>query len=101
MLARQLAYLAGAASCGVVLGATVPIAINSRADEAASRMASCALALLMAHHDRQVRAWTQGFPQGENIRLPPLPAPRNPRSFHVSASLQAEDSSGSRDLCPR
>ena len=40
MLAKQLEYLAGASSCGVVLGARVPIALTSRADSAASRMAS-------------------------------------------------------------
>jgi phosphate acetyltransferase len=44
MLAKQLEYLAGAASCGVVLGARVPIALTSRADSATSRMASAALA---------------------------------------------------------
>lgn len=48
MLAKQLEYLAGAASCGVVLGARVPIALTSRADTAASRMASAALAMLAA-----------------------------------------------------
>lgn len=44
MLAKQLEYLAGAASCGVVLGARVPIALTSRADSATSRVASAALA---------------------------------------------------------
>jgi phosphate acetyltransferase len=48
MLAKQLDYLAGAASCGVVLGARVPIALTSRADSAASRLASAALAALVA-----------------------------------------------------
>jgi phosphate acetyltransferase len=48
MLAKQLEYLAGASSCGVVLGARVPIALTSRADSAASRMASAALAALVA-----------------------------------------------------
>ena len=48
MLAKQLEYLAGAASCGVVGGARVPIALTSRADGAASRMASVALAALLA-----------------------------------------------------
>ena len=49
MLAKLLEYLAGAASCGVVLGARVPIALTSRSDGAASRMASAALAALVAH----------------------------------------------------
>jgi len=48
MLAKQLEYLAGASSCGVVLGARVPIALTSRADGATSRMASTALAALHA-----------------------------------------------------
>lgn len=52
MLAKQLAYLAGAASCGVVLGARVPIALTSRADNAASRVASAALVKLLAHQYR-------------------------------------------------
>jgi phosphate acetyltransferase len=48
MLAKQLEYLAGAAGCGVVLGARVPIALTSRADTAASRAASALLAALYA-----------------------------------------------------
>jgi phosphate acetyltransferase len=52
MLAKQLEYLAGAASCGVVVGTRVPIALTSRADSAASRMASAALAVLLACADR-------------------------------------------------
>lgn len=48
MLAKQLEYLAGAASCGVVLGTRVPIALTSRADSPTSRMASTALAGVVA-----------------------------------------------------
>jgi phosphate acetyltransferase len=48
MLAKQLEYLAGAASCGIVLGARVPIALTSRADGEASRLASAALAARLA-----------------------------------------------------
>ena len=44
MLAKQLEYLAGAASCGIALGAQVPIVLTSRADPAMSRVASAALA---------------------------------------------------------
>jgi phosphate acetyltransferase len=54
MLAKQLEYLAGATTCGVVLGARVPIALTSRADGANARVASAALALLLAHHFRTV-----------------------------------------------
>jgi phosphate acetyltransferase len=52
MLAKQLEYLAGASSCGVVLGAKVPIALTSRSDGAVSRMASAALAALLARAAR-------------------------------------------------
>ncbi|MBQ0960600.1 bifunctional enoyl-CoA hydratase/phosphate acetyltransferase [Ideonella sp. 4Y11] len=48
MLAKQLEYLAGASSCGVVLGARVPIALTSRADPPDARVASAALAALLA-----------------------------------------------------
>lgn len=54
MLAKQLHYLADADSAGIVLGARVPIVLTSRADDPVSRMASCALALLLAHHKRKV-----------------------------------------------
>jgi phosphotransacetylase len=46
MLARQMVYLAGAVSAGIVLGARVPIALTSRSDAARSRTVSCALARL-------------------------------------------------------
>ncbi len=48
MLAKQLSYLAGADSAGIVLGAKVPIILTSRADSVASRLASIALARLLA-----------------------------------------------------
>jgi phosphotransacetylase/acyl dehydratase len=48
MLAKQLSFLAGAEAAGVVLGARVPIILTSRADSARARLASCALAVLMA-----------------------------------------------------
>ena len=52
MLAKQLMYMGEAASAGIVLGAKVPVILTSRADSAASRMASCAIALILAHHYR-------------------------------------------------
>ena len=48
ILAKQLQYLAGAESAGVVVGARVPIALTSRADGAATRLASCAVMRLGA-----------------------------------------------------
>ena len=53
MLAKQLMYLGGAASAGIVLGAKLPVILTSRADSRESRLASCAIALLLAHHYRQ------------------------------------------------
>ena len=47
MLAKQLEYLSGARLAGVVLGTRVPIVLTSRADDAAARLASCAIAILM------------------------------------------------------
>jgi phosphate acetyltransferase len=49
MLAKQLEYLADAEAAGIVLGARVPIILTSRADSAKSRLASCAVAALLAH----------------------------------------------------
>jgi phosphate acetyltransferase/phosphate butyryltransferase len=53
MLAKQLEYLAGAASAGVVLGARVPIVLTSRADPREARVASCAVALVVARRPAQ------------------------------------------------
>lgn len=49
MLAKQLTFMAGADSAGVVLGARVPIILTSRADGARTRIASCAVAAMMVH----------------------------------------------------
>jgi phosphate acetyltransferase/phosphate butyryltransferase len=53
MLAKQLQYLGGAVSAGIVIGARVPIVLTSRADPRDARIASCAVALLLAHHYRK------------------------------------------------
>lgn len=53
MLGKQFEYLAGAATCGVVVGAKVPIALTSRADGPSSRVASAALIKLLAHEYRK------------------------------------------------
>jgi phosphotransacetylase/acyl dehydratase len=49
MLAKQLSFLAGADAAGVVMGARVPIILTSRADSERTRIASCTVAVLMAH----------------------------------------------------
>jgi phosphate acetyltransferase len=59
MLAKNLSFLAGADAAGIVLGARVPVILTSRADNVRTRMASCAVAALHAHHlaeSRPVRA---------------------------------------------
>ena len=50
MLAKQLEYLGGAQAAGIVMGARVPIVLTSRADSAHSRIASCAIAMLLISH---------------------------------------------------
>ena len=47
MLAKQLEYLGGAQLAGIVLGARVPVILTSRADSAATRLTSCAVAALL------------------------------------------------------
>jgi phosphate acetyltransferase len=53
MLAKQLSFLANADSAGLVLGARVPIILTSRADTVRSKIASCGVAVLFAHAQRQ------------------------------------------------
>ncbi|WP_206020419.1 bifunctional enoyl-CoA hydratase/phosphate acetyltransferase [Rhodovarius crocodyli] len=48
MLAKQLIYLGGATAAGIVLGARIPIVLTSRADPLTARIASAALARLVA-----------------------------------------------------
>jgi phosphate acetyltransferase len=48
MLAKSLSFLAGADAAGIVLGARVPIILTSRADSLLTRLASCAVASLVA-----------------------------------------------------
>ena len=48
MLAKSLSFLAGADAAGIVLGARVPIILTSRADSLIARLASCAVASLIA-----------------------------------------------------
>ena len=51
MLAKQLEHLGGAASAGIVLGARVPIVLTSRSDPREARIASCAVALVLARRN--------------------------------------------------
>jgi phosphate acetyltransferase len=58
MLAKSLTFLAGADAAGIVLGARVPIILTSRADSVTTRLASCAVASLVAQARREAPART-------------------------------------------
>ena len=55
ILAKNLAYLAGATAAGIVLGLTAPIVLSSRADPSVARLAALALAALI-HSSAPARA---------------------------------------------
>ncbi|MFL0413939.1 bifunctional enoyl-CoA hydratase/phosphate acetyltransferase [uncultured Sphingomonas sp.] len=61
MLAKQLTFLGGADAAGIVLGARVPIVLTSRADAVRTRLASCAVGVLLA---RASAVKTPGSPTG-------------------------------------
>jgi phosphate acetyltransferase len=52
MLAKSLTFLAGADAAGIVVGAKAPIILTSRADSRVARLASCAVASLLAEARR-------------------------------------------------
>ena len=56
MLAKSLTFMAEADAAGIVLGARVPIILTSRADSVTARLASCAVAALVANARRQSAA---------------------------------------------
>lgn len=64
MLAKQLTFLGGADAAGVVLGARVPIILTSRADSLRTRLASCAVAVLLA---RAVTKAAPGLPEAKAL----------------------------------
>ncbi len=53
MMVKQLQYLAGADSAGIVCGTRVPIVLTSRADNVRARLASTAVLKLVAHERRE------------------------------------------------
>ena len=53
MLAKSLTFLAGADAAGIVLGARVPVILTSRADSVLTRLASCAVAAMLADARRR------------------------------------------------
>ncbi len=56
MLAKSLSFLAHADAAGIVLGAKVPVILTSRADTLLSRLASCAVAVMVATARRKSTA---------------------------------------------
>ena len=56
MLAKSLSFLAKADAAGIVLGARVPVILTSRADSLLSRLASCAVAVMIAAARRKAAA---------------------------------------------
>ena len=60
MLAKSLSFLADADNAGIVLGARVPIILTSRADSLMTRLASCAVAVLVAKAGRDSATGTMG-----------------------------------------
>ncbi|MCV2358234.1 phosphate acetyltransferase [Paucibacter sp. TC2R-5] len=67
MLAKSLSFLAESDAAGIVLGARVPIILTSRADSLLTRLASCAVAVLLARHNKALQA------QQTQQSLPGLP----------------------------
>ena len=53
VLAKQLIFMAHAEAAGIVAGAQVPIVLTSRADSVRTRLASCAVAALLAKAARE------------------------------------------------
>ncbi|PHY94760.1 phosphate acetyltransferase [Acetobacter pomorum] len=50
MLAKNMIFMSGADSAGIVLGASVPVLLTSRANSVQARLASIAIGALYAHH---------------------------------------------------
>jgi phosphate acetyltransferase len=53
MLAKSLTFLGGAFAAGIVLGTKVPVILTSRADSEPARLASCAVASMLAKAGRE------------------------------------------------
>src|SRR6185295_9419000 len=54
MLAKNLSFLSRADAAGIVLGARVPVILTSRADNVRTRMASTAVAMILAHRQQAI-----------------------------------------------
>ena len=77
VLAKSLSFLAGADAAGIVLGARVPIILTSRADSIITRLASCAVASLvaLARRESTTQRASGAKPASAPAETPLQPAP--------------------------
>ncbi|MFN8456409.1 MAG: bifunctional enoyl-CoA hydratase/phosphate acetyltransferase [Anaerolineae bacterium] len=66
LLLKQLEYMAEGQSADIILGGRVPIALTDQADKPLSRLASCALALLLVQQKRKAKTNGKLTPQGSH-----------------------------------
>lgn len=62
MLAKELTFIAHAEAAGLVIGASVPVILTSRADDERARLSSCVLALLYDYWQQNGAALTADTP---------------------------------------
>jgi phosphate acetyltransferase len=69
LLAKQLSFLAGADAAGIVMGARVPIILTSRADSLRTRLASCAVAVLLVNAAGEHSRLQQNHPGDSSVKM--------------------------------
>lgn len=73
ILAKNLEYLAGAKAAGVVMGLSAPVALSSRADPPAARLAALAVAVLMRRFARVEEGYDAEAESGSAIHCAAQP----------------------------
>ncbi len=68
MLAKELTFVAHAEAAGLVVGASAPVMLTSRADNENARLVSCALAQLYAYWRHHGRAFTGAAPEKSPVK---------------------------------
>jgi phosphotransacetylase len=71
ILAKALEHLGGAVAAGVALGLSAPVVLTSRADPASARMASLAVAALIFHQSKALKA--RRIPAEASVAAGPQP----------------------------
>ena len=93
MIAKQLTYLAGADSAGIVLGTRVPIVLTSRADNVRTRLASTAVMKLVAHDRRAEAPHLSAAESARSYTRYPrqraIPS-RDPRRVHMTTRIEKD-----------